>query len=222
MRSMLRPCSMLRMASVEQLAGALRLSGVRDVLADDTSRALYSSDASLYRVRPTLVVRPHDADEVAGVLDFCRAEGLVLTPRGGGTSVAGNAIGPGVVVDFSRHMTKVLAVDAEARTATVQPGVIQADLQHTVASAGLRFGPDPSTFTRCTIGGMMGNNACGSRTLGYGRTSDNVVGLRGVCGSGDALHLGGGAGSESPTVAALREVVRAELATIRTDRKSVV
>jgi len=205
------------MASVETLAEALRRKGLREVLADNISRALYSSDASLYRVWPTLVVRPHDADEVSVMLDFCRTEGLALTPRGGGTSVAGNAIGPGVVVDFSRHMSKVLAVDAQARTATVQPGVIQADLQRAVASAGLRFGPDPSTFTRCTIGGMMGNNACGARTLGYGRTSDNVVGLRGVSGNGDALDLGVNAGDESPTVAALRKVVRGELATIRTE-----
>lgn len=202
---------------VNKLAEALRRRGVRDVLADNTSRSAYTSDASLYRVWPTLVVRAHDAAEVLAVLDFCRNEGIALTSRGGGTSVAGNAVGSGVVVDFSRHMTKILDIDADEKTATVQPGVIQADLQRAVTPVGLRFGPDPSTFTRCTIGGMMGNNACGSRTLGYGRTSDNVVGLRGVCGNGDTLHLGVRRHGESPTEAALREIVRAELATVRTE-----
>lgn len=208
---------MLRVTSVEQLAAALRNRGVREVLADSTSRALHSSDASLYRVPPMLVVRPQDAEEVSVLLDFCRAEGLALTSRGGGTSVAGNAIGPGVVADFSRHMNRVLSVDEQTQTAVVQPGVIQADLQKAATAVGLRFGPDPSTFNRCTIGGMMGNNACGSRTLGYGRTSDNVLGLRAVSGTGDALHLGAGGTGENPIEPVLRNIVRDELATIRTE-----
>lgn len=207
---------MLRVTSPEAIAGALRLGGVREVFADSTTRAMYSSDASLYRIPPQVVVRPYDGDEVSAVLSFCRREGLALTSRGGGTSVAGNAIGPGVVIDFSKHMTAVLDVDVDAGTATVQPGVVQAVLQRAVAPAGLRFGPDPSTFTRCTVGGMIGNNACGSRTLGYGRTSDNVLGLRGFTGIGDELVLGHD-DSESPAVDDLRTVVRANLATIRTE-----
>lgn len=205
------------MTTVDALAKALRERNVRDVLSDSTSRALYSSDASLYRVQPMLVVRPHDPDEVGAVVEFCRDEGIALTPRGAGTSVAGNAIGPGVVIDFSRHMNRVLRVDADARTAVVQPGLVQVDLQRAVAPVGLRFGPDPSTFTRCTIGGMMGNNACGSRTLGYGRTSDNVLGLRGISGNGEELSLRAGNAGQSSTVTVLREVVGASLATIRTE-----
>src|SRR5690349_13152721 len=166
------------------ISDALRRAGVRDARADGTTRAMYSSDASLYRVPPTTVVFPRAVDEVAAVLDVCRAEGVPLTARGAGTSVAGNAVGPGVVLDFSRHLGRVLAVDPETRTAVVEPGVVQAVLQRAAAPHGLRFGPDPSTHNRCTVGGMIGNNACGARTLGYGRTSDNVAGLELLAGTG--------------------------------------
>src|SRR5690349_4462275 len=130
------------------LASALGRDGVRDVAADDTTRALYTSDASLYRLLPLVVVRPHDDAEVETVLTVCRREGVPFTSRGGGTSIAGNAIGTGVVLDFSRHMNRVFDLDAETRTAVVQPGVIQADLQRRAAAVGLRFGPDPSSINR--------------------------------------------------------------------------
>ena len=99
--------------------------------------------------------------------------------RGAGTSIAGNAVGPGIVVDTVRHLNRVRRRSTPRRAPpSSQPGVVHADLQRAAAPHGLRFGPDPSTHTRCTIGGMIGNNACGSRALGYGRTADNVVGLR--------------------------------------------
>ncbi len=98
-------------------------------------------------------------------------------------------MGPDVVLDFSRHMNRVLTIDSESATAVVQPGVVQIDLQTRAARHGLRLGPDPSTFTRSTIGGMIGNTACWSRTLGYGRTSDNVVGPQVITGGGDNLAL---------------------------------
>lgn len=199
------------------LAAALRGAGIRDVLHDATSRAAYSSDASLYRVRPLVVVRPTDADDVVATMDTCRSEGVPVTARGGGTSVAGNAIGTGVILDFSRHMTRILDLNAENRTAVVQPGVIQSDLQRSAAASGLRFGPDPSTMSRCTIGGMIGNNACGSRTLGYGRTADNVVGLQGYFGNGEPMTLGEPAAFASRTETALRRVASSYLSTIRTE-----
>ncbi|AMT72446.1 FAD-binding and (Fe-S)-binding domain-containing protein [Mycobacteroides immunogenum] len=202
-----------------RFATALRQAGVHDVLDDDTSRAAYSSDASLYRVRPLVVIRPHDDEEVRVAMEVCRAEGVPITARGGGTSVAGNAIGTGAVIDFSRHMTRIRAIDAEQRTAIVEPGVVQSSLQHAAAAVGLRFGPDPSTMTRCTIGGMIGNNACGSRTLGYGRTVDNVRGLRGYFGNGEPMLLTAEAtsGTGSSTAADLRKIASAYLATIRTE-----
>jgi FAD/FMN-containing dehydrogenase/Fe-S oxidoreductase len=197
------------------LAATLRFRGVQDARDDATSRSAYSSDASLYRVVPSVVVFPRDADEVLTTMEVCRDRGVPLTSRGAGTSVAGNAIGSGVVLDFSRHMNKVLSVDAESRTAVVQPGAVHATLQREALAQGLRFGPDPSTHTRCTVGGMIGNNACGSRTLAYGRTSDNVTHLDVLLGSGRRLFLGPDGTPTSPETDLLRTLVRSELGTIR-------
>ncbi|WP_345632360.1 FAD-binding and (Fe-S)-binding domain-containing protein [Streptomyces thinghirensis] len=178
---------------------------------------MYSSDASLYRIPPRAVVRPHDTGDVEAALEVCRELGVPVTPRGAGTSVAGNAIGPGVVLDFSRHMNRVLSIDPEARLAVVQPGTVQAELQKAAVGHGLRFGPDPSTHSRCTIGGMIGNNACGARSLGYGRTSDNVAELELLTAAGERMRTGydqqGRAvvDGASATVASLREVVGGHL-----------
>ncbi len=201
------------MSLAEVVQRELHAAGVRDVLADTTTRAAHSSDASLYRVTPLVVVRPRSAEEVAAALEVCRRRGVPLTSRGAGTSIAGNAIGTGVVLDFSRHMNRVLTVNPDSRTAVVQPGTVQASLQQAAAPYGLRFGPDPSTHSRCTIGGMIGNNACGSRTLRYGRTSDNVLGLQVLTGSGTALMLP----TDGAGLTALREVVSGGLGTIRTE-----
>lgn len=214
---------MLRMPGVETLRKALRSARIADVRVDTTSRAAYSSDASLYRVTPQAVACPADHDEVAAVLEVCRGLGVPVTARGAGTSVAGNAVGAGVVLDFSRYMTRVLSVDPETSTAVVQPGVVQAALQAAAAPFGLRFGPDPSTHTRCTIGGMIGNNACGSRTLGYGRTSDNVAALRVLTSTGEDMRLDSvrpGGRIEQPDSRMLHDlsaVTRSGLATIRTE-----
>jgi FAD/FMN-containing dehydrogenase/Fe-S oxidoreductase len=190
------------------LAAALRAAGVSDV--DDTplARSLYASDASIYRVEPRVVVRPRHPDELDGVLAVARETGTPVTLRGAGTSIAGNAVGPGIVVDTRRHLGRVLALDPEAGTAVVEPGVVHATLQRAAAAHGLRFGPDPSTHSRCTVGGMIGNNACGSRALGYGRTADNIVALRALTADGrDVRDLTG----------ALTRLVDSELALVRTE-----
>jgi FAD/FMN-containing dehydrogenase/Fe-S oxidoreductase len=145
-----------------------------------------------------------------------------LTCRGAGTSIAGNAVGTGLVLDFSRYLNKILDLDPEASRATVEPGVVHAQLQKAAAPHGLRLGPDPSTHTRCTIGGMIGNNACGSRALAYGRTSDNVLGLRALMAGGQQLRLDGptpeGFSPEIPGGwAGLEQITRAGLGTIRTE-----
>ena len=197
------------------LVEALRREGVADVSASTLDRATYSSDASLYRVVPQAVVRPRHADEIAAVLAVARSAGVPLTMRGAGTSIAGNAVGPGIVVDTSKHLNRVLAVDPEARTATVQPGVVHAALQRAVAPHGLRFGPDPSTHTRCTIGGMIGNNACGSRALGYGRTADNVAGMRVLLGDGSSISTRV-QGRPVGAVAALNDLADGHLEHLRT------
>jgi len=193
------------------------LTSLDDASCVDTSslaKALYSTDASLYRVVPQVVARPRTREELIVVARAALAAGLPVTTRGAGTSCAGNAVGTGLVIDVGRHLTSILALDADARTATVEPGVVQASLQAAAKPFGLRFGPDPSTHTRCTIGGMIGNNACGPRALGYGRTSDNVIALEILTGTGELVTLGG-ADLASP-LPALRDLVGANLGTIRT------
>ncbi|WP_341830238.1 FAD-binding oxidoreductase [Trueperella pyogenes] len=174
------------------LAEAIAARIVGDVDASVRARAEYSTDASNYRVPPQVVVFPKNDDDVAAVLEICRERGVALTSRGGGTSVAGNAVGPGVVLDFSRHMNKILEIDPVARTARVQPGVVMSDLQAAAAVHGLRFGPDPSTQNRATLGGMIGNNACGPHAVAWGRTADNVLALECIDGAGRAFTAGSG------------------------------
>src|SRR6266702_239101 len=185
-------------AASAEVAAALRKEGLSDVGESVLRRALYASDASLYRVVPAVVAHPRDTGEVAAAVAVCRAAGVPLTCRGAGTSIAGNAVGTGVVLDFSKHLNRVLGVDPDSRTATVQPGVVHAQLQRAAAPLGLRFGPDPSTHNRCTIGGMIGNNACGSRSLAYGRTSDNVEALDVLTAAGRVLLLAGPAAGPGP------------------------
>ena len=194
---------------IADLVAELRRAGVEEVDASPRRRAEYSTDASLYRVVPQAVAFPRHADEVIAAVATCAALGVPVTARGAGTSVAGNAVGAGLVIDFSRHLNRVVSLDPEAATAVVEPGVVLADLQAAARPYGLRFGPDPSTHSRCTIGGMIGNNACGSRALGYGRTSNNVKALDVITATGDRLG--------PATVDAVRALVNANLATIRTE-----
>lgn len=204
-------------ATTADLLAALRRRGVDDVDDSTVTRAAYSTDASLFRVVPQAVVRPRHPDELAAVVDVARELRTPVTMRGAGTSIAGNAVGPGLVVDTLKHLNKVVSVDAEAGTAVVQPGTVHAVLQKAAVAQGWRFGPDPSTHTRCTIGGMIGNNACGSRALGYGRMVDNVEALSVVMGTGDALALGpGGAIGAGDVAGSLDRIVGAHLGPIRT------
>ena len=190
------------------LTAALVAAGLGDVDDSALARSLYASDASIYRIAPQVVVRPRSTDEIAATLAVARETGTPITMRGAGTSIAGNAIGRGIVLDTSKHLNRVHAIDPEARTALVDPGVVHRRLQQAAAPHGLRFGPDPSTHTRCTIGGMIGNNACGSRALGYGRTSDNVEALTVLLADGTVV-------TEAP--AALTDLVTNHLGLVRTE-----
>jgi len=203
---------------VSELVEALRRHGVGEVDDSTLTRAMYSTDASLYRVVPQVVVHPRHTDEIAAALAVAREHRVPLTMRGAGTSIAGNAVGTGIVVDTSRHLNRVLDLDPETRTALVEPGTVHATLQQQALGHGLRFGPDPSTHSRCTVGGMIGNNACGSRALGYGRTVDNVVSLDVLTGTGERLLLGDGTGGEaSEALGRLDGLVGGALATVRTE-----
>ncbi|MFD5231207.1 FAD-binding and (Fe-S)-binding domain-containing protein [Streptomyces qaidamensis] len=144
----------------------------------------YAYDASNYRVPPRAVAFPRTADDVVAVLRACREAGVPVTARGGGTSMAGNAVGPGVVLDFSRYMNRILDIDVAARTARVEAGVVLDALRSASALHGLDFGPDPSSHSRCTLGGMIGNDACGNRSVRDGRTGGHVVALELVTADG--------------------------------------
>ncbi|WP_449337115.1 FAD-binding and (Fe-S)-binding domain-containing protein [Streptomyces griseus] len=160
-----------------------------------TARALTTMDASNHRRVPLGVLAPRDAEDIAAALAVCREHGVPVVARGGGTSIAGQATGTGLVLDLTRHLRTVLDLDPAARTAVVQPGVILDDLRAAAAPHGLTFGPDPSTHSRCTLGGMIGNNSCGAHSVAWGTTADNVRALSVVRYGGEALRLEQGSGA---------------------------
>lgn len=201
--------------TIRELIDTLGRNGHAGVIDDSAlTRALYTSDASLYRVEPQAVATPRSTDELIAVTQTALDLGVPITARGAGTSCSGNAVGPGLVINTRQHLNKILAIDPDTRTAVVQPGVVQASLTRAAQRHGLRFGPDPSTVTRCTIGGMIGNNACGPRALGYGRSADNVVDLQVVTGTGQMVDT---AAAPASLTAELDALVRANLALIRTE-----
>ncbi len=175
-----------RKALRRALAGALR----GEVRFDATTRAAYASDSSNYRQVPLGVVFPFDHADVQAVARITAEARAALLARGAGTSLAGQACNEAVVVDMSRHMTRVLDIDPARRLAIVEPGVVLDDLRRATERHGLTFGPDPATHAWCTLGGMIGNNSCGTHGLYAGKTSDNVDRLQVVLAGGDELEVG--------------------------------
>jgi FAD/FMN-containing dehydrogenase/Fe-S oxidoreductase len=145
-----------------------------EVLFDDYTRHLFSRDASMYAITPVGVVAPRHAGDVEAAVRIAGEHGVPVLPRGGGTSLAGQTVGEALVLDLSRHMSTIVELDPEARTARVQPGVVQDQLNRVAAAHGLLFGPDTSTSNRATLGGMIGNNSAGSGSVRYGMTIDHV------------------------------------------------
>ena len=192
------------------------LRALIDVDSSTGTRARYSSDAGLTRIPPLAVAFPRTPEQAIAAFDLARAHGVPLTARGGGTSCASNAIGPGLVLDFSRHMNRVVSIDPEARTATVEPGCVGSTLQAAAAKHGLRFGPDPSSQNRATIAGMVANNACGPHATAWGRTSDNIVALDCVDGHGRRFTATTSHDSALRDVPGLASLIDSHLAPIRT------
>ena len=192
------------------------LRALIDVDASSGTQARYSSDAGLTRIPPLAVAFPRTPEQAIAAFDLARAHGVPLTARGGGTSCASNAIGPGLVLDFSRHMNRVLSIDPEARTATVEPGCVGSTLQAAAAKHGLRFGPDPSSQNRATIAGMVANNACGPHATAWGRTSDNIVSLDCVDGQGRRFTATTSHDAALSDVPGLASLIDSNLAPIRT------
>jgi len=169
--------------SLADLAG--RLDG--DLLTDDVSRLVYASAACLYRIEPVGVVLPRNIDDVVETVRFCRENRLPVIPRGGGTGLAGQAIGRGIIIDFTRYMDAVEQIDPQANTVRVQPGVTYAVLNEHLKSRGKYLPPDPSSGNRATLGGMIANNASGAHSLKYGSTIDYVRRLRLVTDTGEVI-----------------------------------
>ncbi len=164
-----------------------RLQG--EVRADPMTRALYATDASMYQVMPAAVVLPRSAEDVQAALEAARRFRMPVLPRGGGSGLAGQAVGAGVVIDFSRHLNQVLALDLEARTAQVQPGLVLDVLSAALSTHGLMVGPDPASSNRATLGGMMANNATGTHSILYGNVINHIREANVLLADGSAARL---------------------------------
>src|ERR1700676_2411330 len=151
-----------------------------DLYFDATMRTLYATDASVYREMPEAVALPKTENDICALVRFARAHGTSLIPRAAGTSLAGQVVGGGIVVDVSHYLTRIIEIDAAARRVRVQPGVVRNELNLGLAPHGLFFAPETSTQNRCMIGGMVGNNACGANSVVYGSTRDHVISIRAV------------------------------------------
>src|SRR5216117_1801169 len=168
----------------------LRSNMTGDVLFGAFDRGRYATDASFYQIMPLGVVIPRTIDEALRALAIARDDGLVVTPRGGGTSQCGQTVNGGVVVDFSKHLNRILSLDIENRICVVEPGIVLDDLNRQLKKHELWFPVDVSTASRATIGGMAGNNSCGGRSLRYGTMRDNTLSMDAALADGTMLHFG--------------------------------
>ncbi len=173
-----------------RLAARLASETRGEVLFSPADRGRYATDASIYQVMPVGVFVPRTADDVKTALDICRDLAVPIVPRGGGTSQCGQTVGAGLVIDHARHMRKILAVDPQARTAEVEPGIVLDHLNAALKQHGLWYPVDVSTSAQATLGGMAGNNSCGSRSIAYGNMVHNVLGATAWRSDGSLLELG--------------------------------
>jgi FAD/FMN-containing dehydrogenase len=156
----------------------------------ETLRRLYATDASEYQELPAGVVFPENADDIGETIRFAQRNQLGLIPRAAGTSLAGQCVGNGLVVDVSKHFTRILSVDEKTRRVRVEPGVVRDELNRSLAPHGMFFGPETSTANRAMIGGMVGNNSCGSNSIVYGSTRDHLVSVKGFLSDGSEVTFG--------------------------------
>jgi FAD/FMN-containing dehydrogenase/Fe-S oxidoreductase len=161
-----------------------------EVLFDSFNRGRYATDASFYQIMPAGVVIPRTVGEALRALAICRDQGRIVTPRGGGTSQCGQTVNDGIVIDFSKHLNRIISLDIDNRTCVVEPGIVLDDLNRQLKPHGLWFPVDVSTASRATIGGMAGNNSCGGRSLRYGTMRDNTIAMDAALADGTRLHFG--------------------------------
>ena len=167
---------------------ASQLTG--DLFDDTTYRTLYATDASAYREMPTAVAIPKTADDLKTLIAFANEHKTSLIPRTAGTSLAGQVVGSGIVVDVSKHFTRILEVNPEERWVRVQPGVIRDELNQFLKPYGLYFGPETSTANRAMIGGMVGNNSCGSNSVVYRDTREHTLSVKALLADGSEAEFG--------------------------------
>jgi FAD/FMN-containing dehydrogenase/Fe-S oxidoreductase len=160
------------------------------LLYDDLHKTLYATDASAYRITPVAVALPKTNEDIVKLLHFAREHKISLTPRTAGTSLAGQTVGDGIIVDVSKHFTNIVSFDKEEKTITVQPGVIRDELNLYLKPYSLFFGPNTSTSSRCMIGGMVGNNSSGTTSIRYGVTRDKIVEIKAVLSDGTQVIFG--------------------------------
>lgn len=177
-------------STLQKLAPALRSAVEGNVLTDELSLGIYATDASIYEIAPALVVVPKTRADVVHAVALAAEHGVPVLPRGGGTSLAGQTVGAALVIDFSKHLNKILEVDPEARWARVEPGLVRDELNAALAEHRLHFAPDPATSSRANVGGMIGNNSSGVRSIRYGKTVDHVLELTVLLADGSIVELG--------------------------------
>src|SRR5215470_13738174 len=187
------------------LAGRLRKVLAGEVLFDRFSRGRYATDASHYQIEPVGVVVPKSDEDVRAAMEIAREEGVPLLPRGGATSQSGQTVGRALVIDFSKHLKRLISVDAEARTCVVEPGIVLDELNRQLKSTGLWFPVDVSTASRATIGGMTGNNSCGTRSIRYGIMRDNVIAIDAILADGAEARFAEVGHNLEPPLPALRQ-----------------
>ena len=161
-----------------------------ELATDELTRRAYATDASEYQELPLAVAMPRHEGDVAALVRFAAAHRVGLIPRGAGTSLAGQVVGGGIVVDTGRHLDQLLALDVAARRVRVRPGIVRDELNRQLAPHGLFFAPETSTANRATVGGMVGNNSCGANSIVYGTTREHVVSMRGVLADGSEVTFG--------------------------------
>ncbi|MFP5265916.1 MAG: FAD-binding and (Fe-S)-binding domain-containing protein [Acidobacteriota bacterium] len=189
-------------AGSEQLAARLRKAVRGEVRFDDGSRALYTTDSSNYRQIPIGVLIPRDAADVEAALAVCREFGAPVLSRGAGTSLAGQCCNVAVVLDFSKYMRSIQSLNPESRSARVEPGIVLDRVREASELHGLTFAPDPATHSRCTIGGMIGNNSCGTHALMGGKTVDNIRSLDVLLYDGTRMTVGATSAEEMAAILA--------------------
>jgi FAD/FMN-containing dehydrogenase/Fe-S oxidoreductase len=178
------------MESINERLETLSSSLKGELRRDNISRLIYATDASVYREVPVAVVYPCNDSDLKEIVEFAGREKIPLTMRAGGTSLAGQATGGGIIVDISRHMNRIIEINRDERWVKVQPGVVLDELNMELRKHGLFFGPETSTANRCNIGGMVGNNACGLHSLVYGSTRDHLIELKVILSDGSEAVFG--------------------------------